>query len=102
MSKETKHATVNTSGFLVSCMDCHNGKPDAVNTKEEAQTWADIHLSIDSKMHGEHTVVIIPAQLVRKGKSDKVFTATCTRCGMQHTDSSPEQARTNALQCNHL
>jgi hypothetical protein len=63
-----KQKTVSTPGFIVACMNCHNGKGTAVDTKEEARKMADIHLSIDGKPHGDHVVAIIPADLVRRKK----------------------------------
>lgn len=66
MANKEKSETVTTRGFIVACMECHNGKPMAVDTKEEAQREADIHLSIDEKMHGGHTVTITPTQIVRR------------------------------------
>jgi hypothetical protein len=57
-----------TQGFIVACMECHNGKPEAVDTLEEAQRLAKIHLSVTGKPHGDHTVTITPTTLVRRKK----------------------------------
>jgi hypothetical protein len=70
MNEETK--TVSKSGFIVACMNCHGGKGTAVDTREEAQTMADIHLRPKAheghKSHAGHVVAIIPAELVRRKK----------------------------------
>ena len=58
--------TTKKPGYVVACMECHNGKPEVKDTQEQAEKWAEIHLSIDSKMHGKHTVTITPTTLVRK------------------------------------
>lgn len=59
--------TTSTDGFIMACMNCHNGTCwDEFPTMEAAQKEAAIHLSIDSKMHGGHTLAIIPATLVKR------------------------------------
>lgn len=66
MAKKEKSETVITRGFIVACMECHNGKPMAVDTQEQAQREADIHFLVTGKPHGGHTVTITPTQLVRR------------------------------------
>lgn len=61
--------TISTQGFVIACMKCHNGKPEAIDTLEEAQRQAQIHFSVTEKPHGGHTVAIIPATLVRTKKA---------------------------------
>ena len=65
---DDKPELISTEGFIVACMECHGGKPDAFDTIEEANREAEIHLSIDSKLHGGHTVTITPTTLVRRKK----------------------------------
>jgi hypothetical protein len=62
--------TVATQGFILACMNCHNGKGEAVDTMEEAQRRASIHLSIGGghKDHSGHTVTITPTTIVRRKK----------------------------------
>jgi hypothetical protein len=61
-------STETTRGFIVACMNCHGGKGTPVDTKEEAQRLAKIHLSVTGKPHGDHTVTITPTTLVRRKK----------------------------------
>lgn len=67
-----KQKTVTTQGFIVACMNCHNGAGTAVDTIEEARKMADIHLGPNEheghKSHADHVVAIIPAELVRRKK----------------------------------
>jgi hypothetical protein len=57
-----------TDGFIAACMECHNGKPMAVDTWEEAVKEAKSHLSVTEKPHGDHTMTITPTKLVRLKK----------------------------------
>jgi hypothetical protein len=59
---------VSTPGFIVACMNCHNGKGTEADTEEEALKMAKIHLSIEEKPHGGHTVAITPTTLIRRKK----------------------------------
>jgi hypothetical protein len=55
-------------GYIVACMECHNGKPEAVDTQEQAYKLAEIHFAVTNKPHGGHTVTITETTLVRLKK----------------------------------
>jgi len=60
--------TTKKPGYIVACMECHNGKLHSEDTLEQAEKWAEMHLSIGTghKDHSGHTVTITKTTLVRK------------------------------------